>query len=171
MCSRSARGFTLIEIIVVMVVVSVALAGILLAYSNAVQGSPNPNAAKQALAAAEAMLEEVQLAAFCNPSGGFGGPYTQANRQNFDDVDDYAGFATTGIYTIDGVAPVTGLEAYNVSVAVAAADFPSAAVPTITAASGDAKRITVTVTGPTNLPNAATVVLSGYRFDIAGNCP
>jgi len=164
MCSSRARGFSLIELIVLIVVLAVGLAGSLLMFSSSVKGSADPNAAKQALAAAEALLEEIQLTAFCNPSGGDASATTQANRQNFDDVSQYNGFATTGIYSIDGVAPITGLDAYNVSVTVT-----NAALSTVPAA--DSKLITVTVTGPTNLPNAATITHAGYRVDYTGTCP
>jgi MSHA pilin protein MshD len=171
MSTRSARGFTLMELILLIVVISIALAGILLMYSTSLRGSADPLAWKQALAVAEAMLEEVQLNAFCNPSGGFSGAATQANRQNFDDVSDYNGYntaseATPGIYTIDGTvgSPIAGLEFYNVSVTVATSAL--GAVP-----AADSKLITVTVTGPTNLPNSATIVLAGYRTDYTGTCP
>lgn len=168
MCSSKARGFSLLELIVLIVVVSVGLAGILLMFSTSVAGSANPNAAKQALAAAEALLEEIQLTAFCNPTGGFddGNPSTaaQSDRQNFDDVGDYNGLATTGIHTIEGVTPIAGLENYNVTVAVSSVAFST--VPL-----ADSRLITVTVTGPTNLPNAVTIAHSGYRFDYAGTCP
>lgn len=165
MCSNRSAGFTLIELIVLIVVVAVALAGVLLMYSNSLRGSADPVATKQALAAAEALLEEIQLTAFCNPSGGNTDPTTQANRQNFDDVSQYAGFTTTGIYTIDGGAPIAGLERYDVvSVTVVDAAFGGIVAT-------DSKLITVTVTGPTNLPNAATVAHAGYRMDYAGTCP
>jgi MSHA pilin protein MshD len=164
MCSNKAAGFTLIELIVLIVIVSVALAGILLMYSTSLRGSADPLSTKQALAAAEALLEEIQLTAFCNPSGGDVSATTQANRQNFDDVSQYDTLATAGIHTIDGGAPIAGLESYNVSVTVSNAAFGGIAA-------ADSKLITVTVTGPTNLPNAATVTHSGYRIDYAGVCP
>ena len=153
-----ARGFSLLELIVLIVVLSVGLTGVLLVFQTSVRGSADPLATKQALAAAEALLDEIQLAAFCNPSGGFGGAATQANRQNFDDVSDYHGLTTTGIFTIDGGAPIAGLEDYTVSVTVVAG-----ALSVVPAA--DAKLITVTVTGP------AKAVTAGYRLDYAGSCP
>lgn len=175
--TATARGFTLIELIVLIVVVSVGLAGVLLVYSTSVRGSVDPVASKQALAVAEAMLEEVQLSAFCNPSGGFTPaiPATpkQAERSQFDDVSDYNGYntateATPGIYTIDGIvgSPITGLERYNVSVTVA-----TSALDAVVAA--DSKLITVTVTGPTGNANAVTMTMSGYRtdYDASAACP
>ncbi len=164
MSTSRQPGFTLVELIVLIVVLAVSLVGILLVYSTSVRGSADPLSSKQALAAAEAMLEEIQLAAFCDPAGGFSGPATQANRQNFDDVGDYHLFATAGIHTIDGLTPIAGLERYNVDVSVVAAALSGIAA-------ADSRLITVTVNGPTDLPNAATIVLAGYRTDYTGTCP
>ena len=161
--ARASCGFTLLELILLIVVISVALAGLLLVFSTGAVGSVNPVASKQALATAEAMLEEIQQNAFCNPSGGFSGAATQANRQNFDDVSDYDGFSTTGVYTIDGVSPITGLTNYNVSVTVAISALD--AVP-----AADSRLITVNVTGPTGSPNAVAITLQGYRTDYSGAC-
>lgn len=158
------RGFTLMELIFMIVVLGLGLAGVLLLYTTGVRGSADPLLTKQALAAAEAMLDEIQLNAFCNPDGGFtsGNPAApaQVERQNFDDVGDYNNFQTTGIYSIDGAVPVSGLERFNLSVAVAPAALG-------TVAAGDAMQITVTVSGPGGL----NLALAGYRSDYAGVCP
>jgi len=64
------RGFTLIELIVFIVVVAGALAGVLLVLDTTVRASGVPVIRKQMLAIAESVLEEVQLQVFtwCNPS-------------------------------------------------------------------------------------------------------
>lgn len=155
---RARRGFTLIEVLVAIVVLSIAMIGILLVYTNTARGTASALINKQALAIAEAMLEEIQLTAFANPSGGFSGAATQANRQSFDDVSDYNGFATTGTFTIDGVSAITGLESYNVSVTVATSAFPGTDV----IAAADSKLITVTVT---NSAAGVTLVLAGYKIN------
>lgn len=152
---RTAGGFSLVEVIIAIVVLSTATIGVLLVYTNTARGSADALVNKQALAVAEAMLEEVQLTAFSNPSGGFSGAATQANRQNFDDVSDYNGFATTGVFTIDGVAAITGLTGYNVSVTVAGTAFSGIGA-------ADSKLITVTVTNPAA---GVTVNLAGYRIN------
>lgn len=154
------RGFSLIEVIVFIMIVSVALVGVLSVMNQTTQRSADPLVRKQAIAVAESMLEEVALHDFTNPLvGGFAGPYTQANRQYFDDISDYNGFAPPGgIYPVDSVTPIAGLTAYSVSVAVAFSDL-GPATSLITTASNRAKLITVTVTGPDNV----SVVLTGYR--------
>ena len=66
---RRTAGLSLIELIVFMVIVSVAVAGVLGALGIATRSSADPVIHKQALAIAEAVLEEVQLMSFtyCDP--------------------------------------------------------------------------------------------------------
>jgi MSHA pilin protein MshD len=66
---RKAAGLSLVEQIVFIVVVGVGLAGVLAALNMATRVSVDPMTQKQALAIAEAMLEEVQLMSFtyCDP--------------------------------------------------------------------------------------------------------
>ena len=63
------RGLSLVELIVFIVVVGVGVAGVLAALNVATRGSADPMIQKQALAVAEALLEEVQLQPFtyCDP--------------------------------------------------------------------------------------------------------
>ena len=70
MCTRHRqRGVSLIELVMFIMIVSVALAGILLVLNAAEKGSADPLVHKQALAIAEAMLEEIELMPFtyCDP--------------------------------------------------------------------------------------------------------
>lgn len=63
------RGLTLIELIVFIVIVGVALAGVLTVLNHTTQHSADPMVRKQALAIAESLLEEVMAQAFtwCDP--------------------------------------------------------------------------------------------------------
>lgn len=140
---RRDGGFTLIELVIMIGVVSIGMAAIMTVYANVVRHSADPYPAKQALAIAEGLLEEVQLNSY-SPVAGTGPP-----RANFNDVDDYNGYATTGYQDINGSA-VSGLSAFNVSIAVTTPGLNGVAA---------AKLITVTVTGPNNV----AIVLSGYR--------
>lgn len=152
--SRHGGGFSLPELLLLIVVFAIGLAGVLLVFNTAVLGSPEPIVRKQAMAAAESMLEEVLLMPFDNPSGGWSGAATQANRANFDDVQDYNGFSTTGIHAIDGSSPIAGLDTYSLSVSVA-----NAALGSVPAA--DALRVTVTVVGP-----RISYALDGYKVKL-----
>jgi MSHA pilin protein MshD len=164
MCIRSARrapGFTLIEVLIAIIVLAVATVGVLLVYASASRGTANALINKQAMAIAEAMVEEIELTAFSNPSGGFSGAATPANRQNFDDVSDYNGYASTGVFTIDNIA-ITLLANYNVSVTVTASAFAGGASAADDITAADAKLITVTVTNPTA---GVSVSFDGWRVN------
>jgi MSHA pilin protein MshD len=174
------RGLSLIELVLFIVIVAVGLAGILAVLNNTTRRSADPLPIKQAVAIAEALLDEVQLAAFtwCDPddanvltatsaavsatgcatAAGVEGIGPEAgDARPFDNVSDYNGFAMAGITDLTGAA-ITGLAAYSASVTVAAAAL--GAVP-----AGAALLITVTVTGPGN----TSVSLSGYRTRYAPN--
>jgi len=174
------RGLSLIELVIFMVVVSAALAGVLRIFIQATSASADPMLRRQALAIAESLMEEVQLMpfTFCDPddanvetatsSAGCAssveaiGPEAGENRfatPQFDNVNDYNGYAMSGIVDITNTA-VAGLSGYSASVAVA-----PAALNTITAGSGDALRITVSVTAPGGI----NVTLDGYRSRHAPN--
>src|SRR5690348_18467212 len=63
------RGLSLIEVIVFIVVLGVAFAGMLILYNQVTRSSVDPLVRKQALAIAEALLEEIELMPFtyCDP--------------------------------------------------------------------------------------------------------
>ena len=153
---RRSRGFTLMEMIVFIVIVAVALTAMLSIFDLTARASADPVQPKQAMLVAESMLEEILLKPYANPSGGYAAacPAT-CDRSRFDDVGDYNGYASRGVYALDDLAtPVPGLGNYNVAVAVAGATL---------GANGNAVaglRITVTVS-----VNGASYPLSGYRFN------
>src|ERR1035437_5893435 len=62
-------GFTLIELVLFIAIIGIAVAGVLIAYDYAARGSADPVVRKQALAIAEALLEEIQQMPFtyCDP--------------------------------------------------------------------------------------------------------
>lgn len=143
---RVQSGFTLIEMIIFIVIVSVGLAGILSVMNITVQSSSDPLLRKQSLALAESLLEEIVAKEYANPTGGYSG----TDRSQFDDVNDYAGYTTSGgIVDIHG-SPTTGLSQYNYAPAVSVVSTNLNGVA--------AWKITVSVTGP-----SGTFSLTGYR--------
>jgi len=153
---RRSGGFSFVELLIAIVVLSIAVVGILTVYSNTARGSAEALISKQSLAIAEAMLDEIQLTAFANPSGGFSGAATQANRSNFDDVSDYHNFATTGVCAINDPGPgCTVVTGYNVLVTVVATAFNGITTT-------DSKLITVTVT---HAASGRSVSLAGYKIN------
>ena len=98
MCIRpEQRGISLIELIVFIVIVSVALAGILLVMNVTTKNSADPLIHKQALAIAESLLEEIELMPFtlCDPN--------DANA----DTAATAADCTAGLDQNKGGAPLT----------------------------------------------------------------
>lgn len=89
------------------------------------------------------------------PEGG----ETRSVSPQFDNVNDYHGYSMNGIVDIGNTA-VPGLAGYSANVTVV-----GAALGSISAASGDALLITVTVNGP----SSTQIVLTGYRGRYAPN--
>lgn len=146
-------GVTLIELIVAIVIISAALAGLVGAFTQANRASADPVIAQQMLAIGESMMEEVLLKPFDIAANDVPVP-TRAqfnDVRDFDPVDDLnAGYTSSGIKDVDGAA-VPGLGSYDVSVrvnGVALANVPA----------GDALRVTVTVSN-----GAEQLVLTGWR--------
>ena len=142
----ASRGFTLIELVIFIVVVAAGVAGILAVYVNTVKSSADPLARKQALAIAEALLEEITMKEFSNPSGGYSG----SSRALFDDVDDYNGYSTSGGMVDPAGNAISGLSGYDVSPAVAVSSVTLGGVPV--------KKIVVNI-----LFSQGTITLVGYR--------
>ena len=165
--SRDAqRGLTLIELVIFIVIILVGLAGVLTVLDTTVRGSADPVVRKQALALAEAMLEEVLAKEFQNdPTGNNAATpalgctpttapacalNTPGNRVNYNDVDDYNTWSQPGNVSAIGAAPAA-LARYQVNVAV---------VPWALSLE-NGKRVTVTVVSGTE-----TVTLEGFRGNL-----
>lgn len=137
---RAHLGFTLVEVIIFIVVVGAALAGILAVTNNAVKSSADPMIRKQAAALADSILEEILQKEYADPDASGG----ESTRATMDDVDDYNGKTKT-LFT-DWPATLGG---YNVAISVAAPASLGGVM---------AKRVTVTVSGGGN-----DITMIGYR--------
>jgi len=156
---RASRGVTLIELIVFLVVISTALAGLLSVYQHSVTNSVDPIVRVRLLELAQSQLDEVIARKYDEntPSGGIpacgsaetGAPAcagigldsgeSLSNVATLDDVDDFHNYSDT---------PYTG---YSRTVSVQTSSDLGASVA--------AKRITVTVTSP----GGDSMTLSTYR--------
>jgi MSHA pilin protein MshD len=174
------RGISLIELIMFIVIVGIGLAGILGVMNLTNRSSADPLVQKQALAIAEAYLEEILAMPFtyCDPDDpvaadakntgecatpeniGAEGGETRAGTPPFDNVSDYHGLSGAPA-SLDGLS-IAGLGAYQVAVQIAENSLTDGANPVPAAAS---LRVTVTVTGPAN----TTVSIDGYRTRYAPN--
>jgi MSHA pilin protein MshD len=197
MCApRNARhesGVTLIELVMFIVVVGVAAAGIVGVIGYATRASVDPMTQKQALTLAEAVLEEVQLMPFtyCDPDdpqagtaqSGTVGP-TGCSAGGVEVIGAEAG-APFGPETRTGVAtPFDNVNDYdNFTMAGGIVDIAGNAVPLpelaaytasvtvsnqglVGIAGNEALLITVTVAHPNLTPS---IVLHGYRVRYAPN--
>ena len=148
MRGRGERGATLIELVISIVVISIAASAVIGVLSGTLGRSADAMVLSQAVRIAEAYLEEISLKPLADPDGVDG----EAIRSAFDDVDDYAGLVDNGARDQFGAA-LAPLAQYRVAVTVA----PSAALPGVPV--GAAQRIDVQVTYPGN----GVVALTGYK--------
>jgi MSHA pilin protein MshD len=179
------EGFTLIEVIIFIVVVSAGLAGILSVSNTVVKSSADPMVRKQALTIAESLLEEIVLKEFCDPdtASTTTKPTTcparidadqEASRNNYDDVHDYSGYCTTAVggattacaSGIAGIVDATGTPSLNnysiwpaVVVSCVGADLVTAAATCIAAPYTGFFKVVVSVTDP----QSKVISLTGYR--------
>jgi len=130
---RRMAGVTLVELVVAMVIVGVALAGLVSVYNRASIVSTDPLITQQMLAIGETMMEEVMLKPYV------GNNVREALRAQYDELDDYASYAKQTVTDVDGNA-IAGLERYRVAVTVGPAGQPLPGIAT-----ADVKRIVVTV--------------------------
>ena len=110
MCTREAqRGLSLIELIIFIVVVGIALAGVLLVMNQTISHSSDPLVRKQVLAIAEALLEEVELMPFtyCDPDDA---NVTTAKAATINPADPLQCAST-----VEGLAPQAGETRYSTS--------------------------------------------------------
>ena len=138
------QGATLIELIITIVLISIALSGILSVVNITTKHSADPIVQHQAIAIAESYLEEIVLLPITDPNGTNAGE----SRATFDNIDDYNGLINSGVIDQNGNA-ITGLENYTVSVTIA-----DKIISNITM-----RAITVSV----SLPSVTTINLVGYR--------
>jgi len=147
MSSRRATGATLVELIVAIVIMGVALAGLTAAFRSTSRTSADPMISRQMLAIAESMMEEALLQPYGPPVST---PPAGPARDTLTTVGGFNGYASHGVYTSHG-DPVPGLDGYNVAVAVQQATLSGVA-------NGDALKVTVTVTRGSDI-----FALNGWR--------
>ena len=172
MCrSARQRGLSLLEMILAIIIISVALVAIMSTFVVATRGSVDPMVSRQAQLIAEAYLEEILLKRFIDPQtsricGGAG--TVEGSRVAYDNVCDYNGLSEAPTDQFGN--PIAALAAYSVQVSV----DTSGSVNLNGLVNGGANtdrvmRVDVTVTGPSGV----SVTLSGYRTnyncDAAGN--
>ena len=146
---RPARGFTLPEALVAIVVLGVGLSGVLLAFSTVARHSADPVLRKQMMGIAQELLEEISLkpyaaAANSAPAG--------CARDTYNDIADYHGYSSSGFCTVDGVV-IPALAGFSVSASVVAGTLAGVSA---------AKQISVTVS-----QGGESLTIKTWRSDYA----
>jgi MSHA pilin protein MshD len=186
---KAHRGFSLVELVVFIVIVTTAIAGVVGALAWMSGHSADPLARKQAIAIAESLMQEIQQMpfTFCDPDDpnastalGYGdcaSPQSNLNGPSpagesrysatnpFDNVADYGGFTMPGggcvsICRIGSNASIPGLTAYTAAVVIAQA---GGAAPFAGLPADAVLRVDVTVTGPSN----TRIKLTGFKVRYA----
>lgn len=168
--SGTPRGFTLIELVVAIVILSIGVTAFLILINQTVRHSADPMILEQANAIAQSYLEEVMLNSFCDPdfstdcpndcttSACTGGcSLAEGNRSLFDDVCDYDGLNNNGAIDQNN-NPVAGLGSFNVSVNVIDSGINFGGLDSD---AGEVVRIDVRVTHDSF--QALDLTLSGFR--------
>jgi len=141
---RNQHGVSLIELIVFMVVVSIAFAALMSVYVQSASNNVDPIIQVRLLEAAQSKLDEVMALKYdeATPTGGVpacstsGSPACTNTRDgNMNDVDDFDEFTDTPYPNYDRTVTV--------------------------ATDGNRKLITINVDGPNN----QAVALSAYRYN------
>jgi MSHA pilin protein MshD len=190
------RGVTMIELIMFIVIVSVAVAGTLAALRLSSAATADPLRRKQALMIAEGVMEEVQLAKFtyCDPTaadvdtaassaacsvpervgqgGGAGAAREPVGQRPFDNVNDYVNAFNTPIAAFDSGGVLSDANGAPMGLAgytvrLTIVREPLNGIAAGSAADvGDVLRISVAVSYDNDI-----LVLDGYRTRYAPNAP
>ena len=197
MCTRRQRGLTMIELIVFIVIVGVAVAGMLGVIGYTSSRGADPWQRKQAMLVAEALLEEVLLAKFtyCHPSDTAAETATSsaacanaALRENvapqvagearpFFNINDYVGAlgVATSMTAGDSTGQITDVTGsamvsnnYKAKVTIDAAALGPAGMQVGNAAGG-ADNDALHVTVDVSYGNNEHIVLDSYRTRYAPN--
>ena len=138
-------GFTLLEVLVTVVVIAISATALMSVFSSTVRTSADPMFQHQALAIAEAYMEEIRLKDFAI------GPET--TRASFDDVRDYNGLTDVGARDQNNNL-IAGLNDYTINVTVVNDGLNGIAV-------ADSLRIDIVVSRAL----IDDILLSGYRVN------
>ncbi|HXH54483.1 MAG TPA: type II secretion system protein [Gammaproteobacteria bacterium] len=112
-------GFTLVELVISMTIISIAILGTLLAINTATRFSGDPLISTQAIAIAESYIEEILGKNFQSPTvpaAAAACPSTVLTRANFNDICNYNGLNQAP--TDQNGNAIPELSGYTVQVAV-----------------------------------------------------
>lgn len=150
--SLSQRGATLVELVMTIVIISIAIAGVVGAFSLIAGRSADPLNQSRAVSLAQLYMDEILAKRFAEgspvgggqtavPDCGTIGPDGSESRNDFDDVDDYDGLDSAPENSEEDA--LTRYDSFNVSITVECAGSEVGL-----AADDLAKRIDIRITDP-----------------------
>jgi MSHA pilin protein MshD len=147
-------GTSLIELVISVVIISITVTGTMMVIFQTTSNSASPMIRTQAIAIAEAYMEEIMAQPLLDPEGADTGAVEAGeSRATYDDVTDYHGLSNFAGAVDQAGNSIVGLEGYNISVQVA----PS----TLNGKPARRIRVNVTYDGDANF----TLPLVAYRLN------
>lgn len=146
----SRKGFTLVELILSAVIISIALTGTISVLNRVVFSSVDPMLQQQAITIANSYLEEIMTKRF---PGVLPCPAPSGPRSEYSSICDYDGLVNNGVINQFG-SSVSGLDSYTINVSVNTTSGFAGLIAGV-----DVVRVDVTVSNP----NIVNTTLSSYR--------
>lgn len=163
-CSSHQKGVTLVELVISIVVLSIAMVALMNAFSVSMGTSGDPLWRNKTLKLAQLYLDEILsknydhntplggLPFVSAPScSGLGSDSGETDRTDFNDVDDYHGLTESPPLSLTGSLDAS-YASYSVSVAVICDGTVVSAMNSSGVSNAQAKKISVTITPPNQSP-------------------
>lgn len=145
-----SSGVTLIELIISIVIISIAITGIMMLFAGTTKTSADPMVRAQALAIAQSYMDEIIMQPWFNDGATIG-------RSHYNEIDDYNGITSGSAVEDQYGNPISSLAPYSVEVNVSVCSTSSCGSQLSTV---QAKKITVTVS---HSKLGINVPLTAYR--------
>jgi MSHA pilin protein MshD len=165
MMRRRSRGATLVELVITIVIISVAIAGVVGAFALLTGRSADPLNQTRAVALAQLYADEILARQYDDNTPPGGVPRQsgctiateESSRANYDDVDDYQAISGEAPTDAAGVPlDASAYQGFTVAVSVACAGT-EVALPDI-----DAKRVDITIQDPSGNAYLFTLYRANY---------
>jgi len=162
----SEKGATLVELVITIVIISVAIAGVVGAFGLITGRSADPLNQTRAVALAQLYMDEILSRRYDEdtPNGGvpratgcaIGTDAGETERADYDDVDDYNAITNAEPENAEGTPLIADYDNFRISIAVECAGS-EVGLP-----NDDAKRIDLTVNDPSSQNYAFSVYKANF---------
>lgn len=168
------KGVTLVELVISIVVLSIAMVALMNAFSVSMSSSGDSLWRNKTLKLAQLYLDEILsknydhntplggLPFVASPScTGLGPDAGETDRAEFNDVDDYHGLTESPPLSLNGVLDAS-YSTYSVSISVICDGAAVFAMNSYGVSNAQAKKISVTITPPNQVPQTFAVYKGNY---------